>query len=198
MNIINNIILSTIYLKSKFYFKIKPMIYKKIKDSNYIWNPETTLVFNKNRKVIGRYIEKEVVSDLESIRIAKENNIPIDISLDKKFNNESEENIIIQNDFDFEQKMDSSISISLDSLEGSFYDNHPAFQNDNIITPRPPSSISTDFIDLLTDEFRNKLNCRVNELIYKIMDLESTLKNLTDDYDQLLVENQQLKKQLEK
>jgi hypothetical protein len=166
------------------------MIYKKIKDSNYIWNPETTLVFNKNRKVIGRYVDKKVVSDLESIRIAKQNNIPIDISLETSETDTEEENS--------EQKMDSS-SISIDSIESSFYDNHPAFQTDVIpITTRPPSSISTDFVDLLSEEFRNKLNCRVNELVYKIMDLESTLKNLTDDYDQLLLENQQLKKQLEK
>ena len=166
------------------------MIYKKIKDSNYIWNPETTLVFNKNRKVIGRYVDKKVVSDLESIKIAKQNNIPIDISLETSETDTEEENS--------EQKMDSS-SISIDSIESSFYDNHPAFQTDVIpITTRLPSSISTDFVDLLSEEFRNKLNCRVNELVYKIMDLESTLKNLTDDYDQLLLENQQLKKQLEK
>ena len=181
------------------------MIYKKIKDSNYIWNPETTLVFNKNRKVIGRYVNKMVVSDLESIRIANQHNISIDISLEKHFNSDSgeddtEENST-RNEFDFGQKMDSSIS--LDSTESSFYDNHPAFQSENNsdiipITPRQSSSISTDFVDLLVDEFKNKLNCRVNELVYKIMDLESTLKNLTDDYDQLLLENQQLKKQIEK
>ena len=162
------------------------MIYKKIKDSNYIWNPETTLVFTKNRKVIGRYLNNVVVSDSESIMIAKKNNLPIDSSL---------ENI------DSEQKMDSS-------MDSSFYDNHPAFQiefNDDIplttsttSNTSTTSSLSTDFVDLFTDEFRNKLNCKVNDLIYKIMDLESTLKNLTDDYDQLLIENQQLKKQLGK
>ena len=171
------------------------MIYKKIKDSNYIWNPETSLVFNKNRKVIGRYIDKKVVSDLESIRIAKQNNIPIDRSFENSFNSETD----TEEENSTEQKMDSS-SISIDSIESSFYDNHPAFQTDVIpITTRTQTiSISTDFVDLLSDEFRNKLNCRVNELVYKIMDLESTLKNLTDDYDQLLLENQQLKKQLEK
>lgn len=182
------------------------MIYKKIKDSNYIWNPETTLVFNKNRKVVGRYLNNSVVSDSESLRIAKNHNLSIDMSLEKNVNG-SEENLIKEtlNEFDFEQKLDSS-SISVDSMESSFYDNHPAFQvefcdkkQENIpITPRPPSSISTDFVDLLTEEFRNKLNCQVNELIYKIMDLESTLKNVNDDYEQLLLENQQLKKQLGK
>ena len=170
------------------------MIYKKIKDSNYIWNPETSLVFNKNRKVIGRYIDKKVIADLESIRIAKQHNIPIDIRLENSLS-ETESNST-QNEFDFDQKMDSSIS--LDSMESSFYDNHPAFQTEDIIPIRPSSSISTDFVELLSEEFKNKLNCHVNELVYKIMDLESTLKNLTDDYDQLLIENQELKKQLEK
>ena len=181
------------------------MIYKKIKDSNYIWNPETTLVFNKNRKVIGRYINKMIISDSESVRIAKQNNIPIDISIEK-LNNEDKSEISentssslsettsensIRNEFDFGQKMDSS-------MESSFYDDHPAFQTEDIITHRQASSISTDFVDLLTEEFKNKLNLRVNDLVYKIMDLESTLKNLTDDYDQLLLENQQLKKQFGK
>jgi hypothetical protein len=143
------------------------------------------LVFNKNRKVIGRYLNNVVVSDSESIMIAKKHNLPIDVSLDT-----------------VEQKMDSS-TISTDSMENSFYDNHPAFQLE--INEMPPSlspmssvSISTDFVELLTDEFRNKLNGKVNELIYKIMDLEATLKNLSEDYDQLLLENQQLKKQVGK
>ena len=202
------------------------MIYKKIKDSNYIWNPETTLVFNKNRKVVGRYLNNSVVSDSDSLRIAKNHNLPIDDSLEKIVNNfdsDSEEVVkeplsytagslrgeqsSVRDEFDFEQKMDSSgSSISLDSLERSFYDNHPAFQVEIVdknrdiipITPRQTSSITTDFVELLTDEFKHKLNCQVNELIYKIMDLESTLKNLNDDYEQLLLENQQLKKQLGK
>ena len=63
------------------------MIYKKIKDSNYIWNPETTLVFNKNRKVVGRYLNNSVVSDSEALRIAKNHNLPIDVSLEKIVNN---------------------------------------------------------------------------------------------------------------
>ena len=137
-------------------------------------------------------VKRQMLQDKQKTigKIAKQNNIPIDISLETSETDTEEKNS--------EQKMDSS-SISIDSIESSFYDNHPAFQTDVIpITTRPPSSISTDFVDLLSEEFRNKLNCRVNELVYKIMDLESTLKNLTDDYDQLLLENQQLKKQLEK
>ncbi len=177
------------------------MIYKKIKDSNFIWNPETTLVFNKSRKVIGRYVDKVILKDSESIKIAKENNIPIDITLQKFDSNldmdsETESN----NSKEEVQKLDFSFtSFSSDSLTSSFYDNHPAFTSDIPITQQQKAdSISSDFVDSLTDEFKTKLNCKVNELIYKIIDLESTLKNLSEDYDQLLVENQKLKKQLGK
>jgi len=140
------------------------MIYKRIKNSTHIWNPESTLVF-KNKKAIGRYIDNNVVFDDEVIKICKNYNVTFS---------------------------DTSPSPTTRDTSGSdddkdIYENHPAF-----IDVKP--NLSLDFIETLTDSFKDQLNEKVNELIYKIIDLESALKNINIDYENLLIENESLKK----
>ena len=167
------------------------MIYKKIKDSNYIWNPDTTLVFKSMRelKAIGRYVDKKIISDSKTILIAKKFNIQLDDSLlncETKINDESSSIV------DSISLHDSIISDSSTDSHNE-YENHPAFL-DNIIDRN--ISISTDFVETYIDELKEKLSGKINDLVYRVIDLESTIKNLSNDYEQLLIENQTLKKQL--
>lgn len=168
------------------------MIYKKLKGSQYIWNPESTLVF-KNRKAIGRYIGDQIVFDEEVIDLCKRFNVSLhdDTNRSHKKDPFEEENST-------EKEVKSELTSSYESIETQsvsneedIYENHPAFMN-----CKPQTNL--DFIENLTDEFKLKMNEKVNDLIYKIVDLEATLKNLNNDYESLLVENESLKRKLNK
>lgn len=141
------------------------MIYKKLKGTPYIWNPESTLVF-KNKKAIGRYIDNNVVFDDEVIKICKNYNVTFS---------------------DTSSPSPTTRDTSGSDDDKDIYENHPAF-----IDAKP--NLSLDFIETLTDSFKDQLNEKVNELIYKIIDLESALKNINIDYENLLIENESLKK----
>jgi hypothetical protein len=153
------------------------MIYKRIKNSTYIWNPETTLVF-KNRKAIGRYVDNQILVDQEVVVICNKFNIPFDNTIESL--RQHQPTIQIQPEIDE-------------------YQNHPAFREINSERKEQNSNlISTDFIDILTEEFKLKMTNKINELVYKVIDLESTLRNLNNDYENILTENQALKRELSK
>jgi hypothetical protein len=154
------------------------MIYKRIKNSTHIWNPESTLVF-KNRKAIGRYVDNQIIVDKEVILICHKFNIQIDTTIEH----------LIQ-----PQSIDHPVIDEIDE-----YQNHPAFREIQYEQKEKNTTlVSTDFIDIFTEEFKLKMTNKINELVYKVVDLESTLRNLNNDYENLLIENQSLKRQLTK
>ena len=152
------------------------MIFKRIKDSKHIWNPETSLVFNKNRKVIGRYVNNQIIVDEEVLVLCNKFKAQIDPELQGRFLDESYE-----------------------TEDLSQYENHPAFKD--IVKDQKSqdrAEFSTDFVELFTNELKLKLSDKINELVYRIVDLESSLKNLNEDYERVLVENESLKRVLNK
>jgi|688.fasta_scaffold03093_15 hypothetical protein len=154
------------------------MIYKRIKNSTHIWNPESTLVF-KNRKAIGRYVDNQIIVDKEVILICHKFNIQFDTTIEH----------LIQ-----PQSIDHNVIDEIDE-----YQNHPAFREIQYEQKEKNTTIvSTDFIDIFTEEFKLKMTNKINELVYKVVDLESTLRNLNNDYENLLIENQSLKRELTK
>jgi hypothetical protein len=157
-------------------------IYKCIKGSTHIWNPESTLVFKSRRdiKVIGRYIDNTIIVDSECINLSGKFGFTIDNTLEK---------FVIKN---IDQSQDELIQEQEDIKQ---FENHPAFQEQkNQIS----NLVSTEFIDIFTDEFKLKISNKINDLVYRIVDLEATLKNVNNDYENLLLENQSLKRRLSK
>ena len=183
------------------------MIYKKIKDTDHIWNPDTTLVFKsrKNMKVIGRYVDKQIIQDIQAFNLCKKHNIEFDTCLEKfNFKDETKNNIEKQDENNIQNQYENQdddlqnypfINYNLDSDTSSSDDitQNLIFSQTNLNTNI--TSISTEFIDILTEEFKQKINSKINNFVYKIIDLEATLKNVNNDYENLLNEHELLKKE---